>query len=170
MSGLPADALLLAGFALAHAAWSVSDLTADELLCPLALVEIDRARRLVRFEADTQVAAIAAMKKAATEFMRVDDGFASVREGLWRPTSGAEPVDVLMVEFWSRGMKEPAAALQPFRRASEGLPFVLLSPPALSVGGRIVAHDAAWPAIDVILEGVHSHSAVAPLWAEWQQG
>jgi hypothetical protein len=38
----------------------------------------------------------------------------------------------------------------------------------LVLGGQIVPHEAAWPALEILLEGVHSHSAVAPLWAEWQ--
>ncbi len=167
--GLPADSLLLAGFALAHAAWSVSDTTAEELLCPLALVETNGARRLVRFEAESQVAAIALLKQATTEFMGADDAFASVREGRWRSEDPkSEPEDVLTVEFWVTNMDGPAAVLQPFRRAHEDRPFVLLSAPMLVLGGRIVPHETAQPALEILLEGVHSHSAVAPLWAEWQ--
>jgi len=41
----------LAGFTLAHAAWSLSDTDDGEPLCPLAVIEQhDGARRLVRFE------------------------------------------------------------------------------------------------------------------------
>src|SRR4051812_395451 len=65
MTELPHTALALAGFALAHAAWSISDTEDGELLCPLAVVESkDGARRLMRFEADTQEEAIVAGKAA----------------------------------------------------------------------------------------------------------
>ena len=43
-------ALRLAGFALAHAAWSIED---GETLSTLAMVEVDGKRELVRYEADT---------------------------------------------------------------------------------------------------------------------
>ena len=52
---VPPDSLmLLAGFVLAHAAWSVSDLPKGELLVPLAVVEKNGQRQLLRFEAQTQ--------------------------------------------------------------------------------------------------------------------
>ena len=46
---VPEPALRLSGFVLAHAVWSVSDTVADELLCPLAIVEWngERLERLV---------------------------------------------------------------------------------------------------------------------------
>ena len=57
---VPPDSLiLLAGFVLAHAAWSVSDLPKGELLVPLAIVEKNGQRQLLRFEAPTQAQAIA---------------------------------------------------------------------------------------------------------------
>lgn len=45
--------LKLGGFVLAHAVWNVSDTDADELLCPLAVVERNGQRELIRFEAET---------------------------------------------------------------------------------------------------------------------
>ena len=61
MTSLPQSALSLAGFTLAHAAWSLSDTHDGELLCPLAVLEQqDGTRRFMRFEADTQEHAIIA--------------------------------------------------------------------------------------------------------------
>ena len=51
-------ALLIVGFTLAHSAWSVSDLPEGELFVPLAIVESGGERKLLRFEAETQEAAI----------------------------------------------------------------------------------------------------------------
>ena len=51
----PDSVVLLAGFVLAHAAWSVSDLPKGQLLVPLAVVETGGQRQLLRFEAQTQV-------------------------------------------------------------------------------------------------------------------
>ena len=62
---IPESALLLAGFVWAHAAWSISD--APDLLVPLAMVERNGQREIMRFEADTQEEAIAHVKaKMAT--------------------------------------------------------------------------------------------------------
>jgi len=58
----PDSVVLLAGFVLAHAAWSVSDLPKGELLVPLAVVETGGKRQLLRFEAQTQEQSIAEAK------------------------------------------------------------------------------------------------------------
>lgn len=55
---IPESVALLAGFVLAHAAWSVSDLPRGERLVPLAVVETAGQRQLLRFEAPTQEQAI----------------------------------------------------------------------------------------------------------------
>jgi hypothetical protein len=169
MASLSGESLLLAGFALAHATWSVSDTADDELLCPLAIVEATGQRRLVRFEADTQEAAIESVKRVTAEFMRNGEAFAAAREGLWRPNGPESPAeDVLTVEFWAPGMDAPAATLQPFRRARDGHSFVLLAEPMLVLDGVIVPHEDARPALELLMEGVHSHAGVSPLWGGWQ--
>jgi len=48
------DALRFAGFALAHAAWVISDLESGELLCPIGVVERGDTREVVPFEAESQ--------------------------------------------------------------------------------------------------------------------
>ena len=55
----PDSVVLLAGFVLAHGAWSASDLPKGELLVPLAVVETGGQRQLLRFEAQTQEQSIA---------------------------------------------------------------------------------------------------------------
>lgn len=49
----PDSLVILAGFVLAHAAWSVSDVPKGELLVPLAVVEKNGQRQLLRFEAQS---------------------------------------------------------------------------------------------------------------------
>jgi hypothetical protein len=70
--------VLLAGFAIAHAAWSVSDLPQGELLVPLAFVEKNGQRQLLRFEAKTQDQAIAEAKAALTQRQPELDAWACV--------------------------------------------------------------------------------------------
>jgi hypothetical protein len=82
MASFSAETLHLAGFALAHAAWNVSDLTPDDLLAPLAFIEESGERRLVRFEADTQEEASRSGKAAMEEASQSADAWAFAREGL----------------------------------------------------------------------------------------
>jgi len=73
-------ALLLAGFALAHTAWSISD--APDLLVPLAIVERSGQRELMRFEAGTQQEAITRGKAHMHALTGEYDDWAFAREGL----------------------------------------------------------------------------------------
>ena len=167
MPTIPAAALLLAGFALAHATWSVSDTQPDELLVPLAVIEAEAGQRsLQRFEADTQEQAIAAGQAAAAEFTHTALAWAFAREGAVRTSAG--PVDVISVDCWTRGMTAPVTLVQPFARASKEGPFRLLGPPLLSVGGRQLEATAAQPHLATVMEGVRSHPKAAPLWRTWQ--
>jgi len=169
MANLSAESLLLAGFTLAHAAWNVSDTTPEELLCPLAILERSGERRLLRFEADTQEQAIRAMKEAMAEARHVEESFAAAREGSWRPRGpDTDPEDVLTIDFWAPGMETTASMLQPFRRAQAPRGFALLGAPLLVINGAILRPEDAVPAVEVLMEGVRSHSAVEPLWNGWQ--
>jgi hypothetical protein len=168
MASLSAEALFLAGFALAHAAWSVSDTSPDELLCPLVFLERGDERRLVRFEAETQAKAISAMKDAMGAAMREEEAFAAASEGTWRPNGiGSDSEDVITVDFWAPGMDAAATTLQPFRRAQIESRFTLLTQPRLVLNGVMVNQDDAAPALELLLEGVRSHSAVHSLWDSW---
>jgi hypothetical protein len=170
MPALSSDALYLAGFALAHAAWSVSDLREDELLCPLAIVEGAGGRRLARFEASSQAEAIGAGQVALKVAIDNGETVAFAREGTWRPVEGSQPAgDVLAVEFSDESMDRPATILQRFRRPSPDTQFRLLGEPVLVVDGSIVERVNASAALDDLLIGVRSHSAVRDLWDSWQQ-
>ena len=168
MASLSTESLYLAGFTLAHAVWSVSDTATDELLCPLAVVEEGNDRRLLRFEAESQERAIQAGKTSMGEWQSAGSVFAFAREGQWRPEGlDAETKDVLTVDFWAPGMEAPQAVLQPFRRGDAAKAFRIAPRPLLVLEGRIISDDDARPAIDVILDGVQSHPAVAALWHTW---
>jgi hypothetical protein len=169
MTDFPQAALLIAGFALAHAAWSVSDLSETELLVPLAVVERSGQRHLARFEAATQEAAIA-RGKAAMAADNESEAWAFAREGTWRAKNDAPSQDVLVVSFWARGMQRPASLVQPFRRAVDSAhPFQLIGAPwVLGADGHQLSDVQAEAARKLLLQGAMSHSAVAPLWATWQ--
>src|ERR1700737_1555681 len=102
---IPEFAVLLAGFVLAHATWSVSDLPKGDLLVPLAIVEKDGQRQLLRFEAETQEQAIAKGKATVAKLQAEADAWAFARENQFK--DGDKYVDVISVDVWAKGMAAP---------------------------------------------------------------
>ena len=169
MTTLPQSALSLAGFTLAHAAWSLSDTDDGELLSPLAVVEQhDGARRLMRFEADTQEQAIIAGKTAMRDSSGDVAAWAFAREGAWSKMKSDHTGDVLAIDFWAKGMAAAATLTQPFNRAVNGSRFRIGGVPTLLVGSALLSADVARPHIDAIMAGVRAHTVVAELWPTWR--
>jgi hypothetical protein len=169
MTALSQPALSLAGFALAHAAWSISDLEDGDHLCPLAVVvQHDGSRRMTRFEADTQETAILAGKTAMRSATSIAAAWAFAREGAWGRLAGDASVDVLAIDFWGSGMPTSATLMQPFYRATSGGRFRIGSVPSLLVGENVLSSDSASGSIETIMAGVHSHAMVTTLWQSWR--
>lgn len=169
MTSIPPAALSLAGFVLAHAAWSLSDCEDEDLLCPLAIVEQhDGARRLQRFEADTQEAAIIAGKAAMRDASLSSAAWAFAREGAWRAMASEEASDVLAIDLWAAGMAGAATLIQPFERARRGARFRIAGVPRIVVGDMLLARDDAGAIVEAIVAGVSAHAAVAKLWPTWK--
>lgn len=169
MTALSEPALSLVGFALAHAAWSISDLEDGDHLCPLAVVQQhDGARRMTRFEADTQEKAIVAGKAAMRSATSVVAAWAFAREGAWGRIGGVSSADVLALDFWGSGMAAAATLIQPFYRATNGGRFRIGSVPSIVVGENVLSPDVANSPLDAIMAGVHSHAMVTTLWPTWQ--
>ena len=166
---LPQSGLSLAGFALAHAAWSISDMEDGELLCPLAVVETHAGeRRLMRFAADNQESAIIAGKTAMREATAEAAAWAFAREAAWRKMGIEQTGDVLAVDFWATGMPGAATIMQHFNRATNGGRFRIGASPTLVFDGIRLSADVAAPSIASIMAGVSSHTAVAELWPTWR--
>jgi len=158
-------AVLLAGFVLAHAAWSVSDLPKGELLVPLAVVEKNGQRHLLRFQAGTQDQAIADGKAALATRQPELDAWALGREGLM--PDGHGKVDVLTVEAWAKGMARPITFVQRFTPASSGA-FRLLGDPIVVVDGKAVEGAEATKAVKTLHDGIRQHTKAGPLWQGWR--
>lgn len=169
MTQLPQSGLSLAGFALAHAAWSISDTEDGELLCPLAVVETHAGeRRLTRFAADTQEEAIIAGKTAMREAIADAGAWAFAREAVWRKMGIEQTGDVLAVDFWATGMPGAATIMQHFNRATNGSRFRIGASPTLVFDGIRLPAEVAAPSIAAIMAGVNAHTAVAELWPTWR--
>lgn len=166
MTKIDLDAVVLAGFTMAHAVWSVSDTAEDELLTPLAVVVRDGQRQLMRFEGDIQLQAIEAGKRTIAEHAASLEAWAFAREGAMRLSQSDDPPqDVISVEFATRDI--PAAVvIQEFKRADRRRAFCLLGRPVFMLDGAIL--ESVPPALlEAFLEGIQSHVHAGPLWRKW---
>ena len=163
---LPNAGLLLAGFILAHSAWSVSDLPKGELLTPLAIVQQGGQRSLTRFEAKSQAEAITSGKAAMARLGSSVDAWAFARDGLIRE-SGA-PVSVLTIDFWAKGMKSPATIVQRYEPFATRGKFRILGEPMFVIQGVVQQPKAAKPWIATVLAGIKQHPKASPLWSSWR--
>ena len=162
---IPEAATLLAGFVLAHAAWSVSDLPEGELLVPLAMVEIGSERKLVRFETETQDQAITKGKEFVANQKSSSSAWAFAREGQMKTNNGN--IDVLVVDAWAEGMTEPITFIQPFQPYASGT-FKLLGPAVPVVADSMLSPEESEPYLSVLYRGVSGHGKAAALWSSWQ--
>ena len=168
MTTIPPAALSLAGFALAHAAWSLSDCEDGDLLSPLAIVEEhDGARRLLRFDAETQEEAIIAGRAAMRDASATSAAWAFAREGAWRAMGSEGAGDVLAIDIWAQGMTGVATLMQPCERARRGARFRIGGAPTVVVGDRLLEREAAHAIAAEIVSGVSAHAIVAALWPSW---
>lgn len=159
------DSLLhLAGFAFAHAAWSVSDLPADELLVPLAIVERDGQHQLLRFEAETQEQAIREGKDTLARHESDLDAWVFVREGQVNESGGY--VSVLTVEAKHPPTGDSILFLQRFQPFASGK-FTLIGQPDVVVAGVMLSAEEVTPVLVRLLAGVEAHVQAAKLWGEW---
>ncbi len=161
----PDSVALLAGFVLAHAAWSVSDLPKGELLVPLAVVETGGQRQLLRFQAQTQEQSIAEGKATLTKRQGQLDAWAFVREGLM--PDGTGKVDVLTVDAWARGMTRPITFVQKFSPYSSGA-FRIKGDAIVIVNGKLVEGAEATGLGRRLYEGVSQHPKAGQLWRGWR--
>ncbi len=162
--GIPEFAVLLAGFVLGHAAWNVSDLPKGELLVPLAIVEKDGQRQLLRFEAETQEQAITNGKAAVAKLEAEADAWAFAREGQLK--DGDKYVDVISVDAWAKGMAAPITFVQPFQPFASGK-FKVLGEPWVVIDGKVQSPAVSKQLISQLHRGIQSHSKAAEHWSEW---
>lgn len=161
----PESAILLAGFVLGHAAWSISDLPKGALLVPLAIVEKNGQRQLLRFEAQTQDQAIADGKTTLAKRQHELDAWAFGREGLMQEAHGK--VDVLTVDAWATGMTRPITFVQRFSPYSSGA-FRIKGDPIVVVDGNALEGAEAVQLVKRLYDGVRQHPKAGQLWQDWR--
>jgi hypothetical protein len=161
---IPESAVMLAGFVLAHALWSVSDLPKGGLLVPLAIIEKNGQRQLLRFEAETQEEAITHGKAAMLKHQADADAWAFAREGQFKESD--KYVDVISVDVWAKGMAAPITFVQRFQPFALGK-FKVLGEAWVVIDGKVQTPEVASHLILQLNRGIQSHSGAAEHWPEW---
>ncbi len=162
---IPDSAFLLAGFVLAHAAWSISD--TSDLLVPLAVVERNGQRKILRFEATTQEEAIAQGKAQMASLSTDVDAWAFAREGLF--DERADKVDVISVDIGAKGNVQRVTLFQRFEPYAKRHHFRLLGDTSVVIDGQIQDSATVKDLVLIVRNGVSQHSKVAPLWESWRE-
>jgi len=162
---VPESALLLAGFLLAHSAWSISD--APELLVPLAMIERNGKREILRFEAATQAEAIARGKAKMASLGQDVDYWAFAREGSMNVKGNK--IDVVSMDIGGKGIKGRIAIIQQFEPYARRKHFRLIGDPEVAIDGVVQAPDKVKDMLEIVRRGVAQHSKVAPLWDGWRR-
>ena len=162
MTTVPQVAAILAGFVLAHAAWSISDLPNGDGFVPLAVVVVEGERHLERFAAPTVDEAVAkgrAVMRAATPSA---EAWAFAYDDV--TVISGQRSHAIHVEFWSKGMAAPATLVQRYQPMTDSATFKIagefgLRPPGGDRGSEIARN---------VRKGIASHQKVASLWETWR--
>ena len=165
--GISELAVLLAGFALAHAAWSISDVPRDELLTPLAFLQnANGERQLLRFASETQAEAIAAGTDTTRKLIGSATVWALAREGL--VAIEGPKVDVLAIDLWGPGMDRPITVLQQFSPAWGAAGFRVIGEPRIVIDGHLQPTASVAGLVSLIHDGIREHAHAGTLWDTWQ--
>ena len=150
----PGGGFRLAGFALAHAAWSVED---GETLVTLAMVDIDGQRELVRYEGDI---------RESIDFAQADlsarlhgGGYAAlVYDGYLTPPDGVR-TDALFVEVLGAEGRSIGSVAQLYRAGRRSrVPLLGRSSGFALLGVPILSDGVEMPDAErLLLEGARSH-------------
>lgn len=154
--------LSVAGFALAHALWSISD---GEQLCTLALAENDMQQRILyRFETDTIPQSLDA---AVTKLTAPDSGdvtWAIVFDAFY--TFANRKRDALVV-VPKPAPDVPFRVVQQYAPASKEDGFRVIGRPILLESDGAIYEDERQQTR--LLMGLHQHQKVHELWQQWQK-
>ena len=162
--GITESLLILAGYVLAHSAYSISDVPEGELLCPLAIVESSDGQRLIRFEAETQEEAIANAKGELEKLKSSSVAWAFGRESIIRDDNG-NPRDFITVSAWSEGLEVEVYILQQFKPYYIDKEFKLIGEIEIAIDGKLLEKSQTKELIEIINSGIEQH----PQFSAWQK-
>ena len=155
---IPDDILLFSGFALAHAAYSICDVPAGQLLIPLFIAEHQGKREVRRFEAATQEEAITTAKRHIEAVDGTLDLWTFSREGSMVLPDDSR-ADVISVDASAAAFRGRLTVIQPFRSTSHSGGFALLGTPIVALDGGEVSPDEESECRRVLDQGFAMHPA-----------
>lgn len=158
---------LIAGYVLAHGAYSVSDLEKDELLIPFAVTQTGGKQEVIRYEAQTQEEAIEDAKADLMRLRESVDIYGFARENIMR-TSDGEVIDVISVDAWEKGLSQQVVIIQPFKPNNGNGEFRILPGMRVAIDGEMIDGDLEARIIDMVREGITYHP-VGKTWEKWEQ-
>jgi hypothetical protein len=153
---IPDDILLFSGFALAHAAYSISDVPAGQLLIPLFIAEHQGKREVRRFEAATQEEAIIAAKRHIQTVDGTLDLWTFSREGSM-VLSDDSRADIISVDASAAAFHFRLSIIQSFRSTSHFDGFALLGTPIVALDGVEVSPEDQSECRRVLDQGFAMH-------------
>lgn len=149
----------LAGFALAHAAWSVCE---GETLCTLAVVENDNERQLFRFEGTISDSLDKAREGLAQ--LELDGAYwALVFDGYLTPTQGKRQ-DALVIQIGGKSPL-PSRVVQQYQKKSFLRKFKIIGKPLFVEDSHQTGKADLYE--QWLQEGIKEHPKVCELWDIW---
>ena len=76
-------------------------------------------------------------------------------------------VDVLTIEFWAKGMTNPAVILQRYEPFSNHGKFILIGEPILVIDGVMRPSDETKDSLKLLNEGISQHKTASGMWNGW---
>jgi hypothetical protein len=151
----------LAGFALAHAAWSVRD---GETLCTLALSEKGNERRLYRFEADSLAESVENARQLLQDLQSSVDRWVLIFDTHLKLEN--QQTDALVIQLWG-APEAPVRIIQKYRPAKFLQHFKTLGDPIFVDDGKGIFESSQLQ--EWLVQGIMRHEKVAHLWKKWFQ-
>ena len=156
------QAILLAGYLLAHSAENLSYVDEVKVLAPFSICFRGGELHTKFHTGKTQAEAVATAKQELAANHDKCDAWAFAREG--RLDENEQITQTLSVSAWSSGMRDSVAFIQRFIRSPK---FKLIGEPIVAVDGVILEATKSEPVLAVLRTGISRHLDGGPKWDSW---
>jgi hypothetical protein len=156
------QAVLLAGYLLAHSSMNLSFVDEVKVLTPFSLCLRGGELHTKFHTGKSQAEAVAAAKQELAANRDKCDAGAFAREG--RLDENDQVSQTVSVSAWSSGMEDSVAFVQRFRRSPQ---FKLIGDPMVAVDGVILDSTKSKPILAVLRTGISRHEDGGPKWDSW---
>ena len=156
------QAVLLAGYLLAHSFMNLSFVDEVKVLTPFSICVRGGELHTKFHKGKSQAEAVATAKQELAANQDKCDAWAFAREG--RLDENDEVTQTVSVSAWSTGMGDSVVFIQRFRRSPK---FQLIEDPMVGVDGVILDSAKAKPILAILCTGISRHEDGGPKWDSW---